>query len=134
MGLIWVVLWLFTYQVPQKHSKVSSNELEYIVSDSREEESVPISWLKFLSYRQAQAICLLKFATDWVWWFLLFWIPDLLNKMFDVDIKELVLPLIIIYTMASIGGIGGGWLSSSMIKNGKSIDYARKTAMIICAS
>ena len=63
----------------------------------------------------------------------MFWIPDLLNKMFDVDIKELVLPLIIIYTMASIGGIGGGWLSSSMIKNGKSIDYARKTAMIICA-
>jgi ACS family hexuronate transporter-like MFS transporter len=47
--------------------------------------------------------------------------------------KELMVPLIIIYTVASFGGIMGGWLSSYLIKKGKSIDYSRKTAMMVCA-
>jgi ACS family hexuronate transporter-like MFS transporter len=47
--------------------------------------------------------------------------------------KEVVLPLIFIYSVSSIGGIGGGWLSSRFISSGKSIDYARKTSILICA-
>ncbi len=133
LGFMWVVFWLFGYQIPQNHRKVSGPELEFILSDRKANESVSITWLKLLSNRQVLAICIVKFATDWVWWFILFWTPDMLNKMFDINIKQLVLPLILIYTMASVGGVGGGWLSSSMIKNGKSINHARKTAMIICA-
>ena len=44
-----------------------------------------------------------------------------------------MLPLILIYAVSSVGGIAGGWLSSKFIKMGKSIDYARKTTIIICA-
>ena len=53
--------------------------------------------------------------------------------MHGVDIKEVVLPLIVIYTVSSIGGIGGGWISSKFIKMGKSIDFARKTTILISA-
>jgi MFS family permease len=42
-------------------------------------------------------------------------------------------PLIIIYVIADIGSIGGGWLSSTFIKRGWTINRARKTAMLICA-
>jgi MFS transporter, ACS family, hexuronate transporter len=45
----------------------------------------------------------------------------------------LVLPLIVIYTFASFGGIMGGWMSSYWIKIGKSIDFSRKTTMLIAA-
>ena len=45
----------------------------------------------------------------------------------------MVLPLIVIYTVSSIGGIGGGWISSNFIKKGKSIDFARKTTILMCA-
>jgi ACS family hexuronate transporter-like MFS transporter len=42
-------------------------------------------------------------------------------------------PLVIIYLVADIGSIGGGWLSSRFIKNGWTTNRARKTAMLICA-
>lgn len=133
LGTIWVIAWFISYRLPEKHPRVSKAELEYIVSDSVEEKKVAVSWIKLITDRRAQAFCIIKVATDWVWWFLLFWTPDLLNKMFGADIKELVIPLVLIYTMASIGGIGGGWLSSTLIKRGKSINFSRKIAMLISA-
>ena len=71
--------------------------------------------------------------SDWVWWFFLFWIPDFLSKAHGINIKEVVLPLIIIYAVSSVGGIGGGWISSNFIKQGKSVDYARKVTIFMCA-
>jgi ACS family hexuronate transporter-like MFS transporter len=44
-----------------------------------------------------------------------------------------VLPLIVIYAVSSVGGIAGGWISSNFIKKGKSIDFARKTTILMCA-
>ena len=68
-----------------------------------------------------------------MWWFFLFWTPDFLSKTHGINLKEVVLPLIIIYAVSSVGGIGGGWISSKFIRSGKSIDFARKTTILICA-
>ena len=35
--------------------------------------------------------------------------------------------------MADVGSVGGGWLSSFLIKRGWSINRSRKTAMLVCA-
>jgi ACS family hexuronate transporter-like MFS transporter len=86
-----------------------------------------------LKYKQTYAICTTRFISDWVWWFFLFWVPDFLNKTQSINLKELVLPLIVIYGVSSIGGISGGWISSQFIKSGKSVDFARKNAILICA-
>ena len=43
------------------------------------------------------------------------------------------MPLVIIYVFADVGSIGGGWLSSALIKRGRSVNAARKTAMLVCA-
>jgi ACS family hexuronate transporter-like MFS transporter len=43
------------------------------------------------------------------------------------------LPLFVIYMMAGVGSIGGGWLSSVLIKSGWSVNAARKTALLFCA-
>jgi ACS family hexuronate transporter-like MFS transporter len=92
-----------------------------------------IRWIELFKYRATFAICATRFISDWVWWFFLFWIPDFLNKMHGIDIKEVVLTLIVIYAVSSVGGIGGGWLSSRFIQMGKSVDFARKTTILICA-
>jgi ACS family hexuronate transporter-like MFS transporter len=42
-------------------------------------------------------------------------------------------PLVVIYLVADVGSIGGGWLSSSLIKRGWSVNAGRKTAMFVCA-
>ena len=73
--------------------------------------------------------------TDPIWWLYLFWVPDFLNKNYDVGItvSELGPPLIAIYLIADIGSVGGGWISSHLIKKGWTPNRSRKTAMLICA-
>lgn len=134
LGFIWVVFWLGYYRIPEKHPKITPEELQYIHQDTGERnEEKPMKWIELLKYRETLAICSTRFISDWVWWFFLFWIPDFLSKTHGVNIKEVVLPLIVIYAVSSIGGIGGGWISSDFIKKGKSIDHARKTTILVCA-
>lgn len=134
LGFIWVVFWYIFYQSPLKHKKVSASEQDYILSDNiPEDKEKGMSWGTLFRYKQTYAICFSRFITDWVWWFFLFWMPDFLNKSQHMDIRATVIPLIIIYTMASFGGILGGALSSGFIKAGRSIDFSRKTTILICA-
>lgn len=133
LGFVWIIFWLVFYKIPQNHSKLSKAEYLYIHSDQEYVNDKPMLWREIIGYKQTMAICLSRFVTDWVWWFFLFWGPAFLNKTFGINLKEIVLPLIIIYSVAGAGGIAMGWLSSFFIKSGKSIDYSRKTSILICA-
>ena len=57
----------------------------------------------------------------------------ILNKNYGITLTQIGVPLIIIYVMADVGSIGGGWLSSFFIKRGWSVNKGRKAAMLICA-
>jgi len=57
-----------------------------------------------------------------------------LNTTYGLNITQIGLPLVVIYIVADIGSIGGGWLSSSLIKRGWSVNRARKSAMLLCAA
>jgi len=134
LGFIWVVFWMALYHKPKEHPKISKEELEYIhQDDDGKTEEKSIRWIDLFKHKQTIAICSTRFISDWVWWFFLFWIPDFLSKTHGINIKEVVLPLIIIYVVSSIGGIGGGWISSNFIKKGKSVDYARKVTILLSA-
>jgi len=132
-GFVWLIFWLIFYKIPSNHPKLSPEELQHINSDNEPVNSTQLKWKDIFMFRETIAICISRFTTDWVWWFFLFWTPDFLNATFGVDIKEMVLPLILIYSFSVLGGIFGGWISSAFIKNGKSIDYARKTTIFITA-
>jgi MFS transporter, ACS family, aldohexuronate transporter len=133
LGLIWIVLWVWIYDVPEKHKKVSKAELDYINSDPAEEESIKVPWLRLLKYRQAWAFLIGKFLTDPIWWFYLYWLPKFLNDRYHLDLAHLGLPLVVIYTMTTVGSISGGWLSGAFIKRGWTINKGRKVVMLICA-
>ena len=134
LGFVWVVAWWIIYKSPHENKKVNAAELAYIEQDEEEEEvKGTVTWKELFKFKQTYAIVFSRFVTDWVWWFFLFWTPDFLNKTHGVDLKATVLPLIIIYFMSSIGGIYGGAVSSQFIKAGRSIDFARKTTILIFA-
>ena len=134
LGFIWVVFWMALYHKPKDHPKISKEELEYIhQDDDGKTEEKSIRWIDLFKHKQTIAICSTRFISDWVWWFFLFWIPDFLSKTHGINIKEVVLPLIVIYAVSSVGGIGGGWISSNFIKRGKSVDYARKVTILMSA-
>ncbi len=130
LGFLWLIFWIPVYRSPEKHPGVTALELDHIKSDLAEPVQ-HIPWKNILPYRQTIGICLSRFITDPVWWFFLYWLPKFLSSKFGLDISGIGIPLIIIYTASSFGSIGGGWLSSHFIKRGKSIDYARKTTVLI---
>jgi MFS transporter, ACS family, aldohexuronate transporter len=132
LGVPWLVAWMRTYRQPQKHARVSEQELAYIQSDVPE-PSVRIDWLPLLAHRQTWAYFMGKFMTDPIWWFFLFWLPKFLNTQHGLSIGELGPPLVAIYVMSDLGSVCGGWLSSAFIKNGWTVNRARKVAMFVCA-
>jgi ACS family hexuronate transporter-like MFS transporter len=132
IGFIWLAFWLLIYRRPEEHPRLSRGELAYIQSDPAE-PTVKIPWARLIPHRQTWAFAIGKFLTDPIWWVYLFWLPKFLNTNYGLDISHIGLPLVIIYVAADFGSIGGGWLSSSMIKRGVSVNRARKTAMLICA-
>ncbi|HMG33736.1 MAG TPA: MFS transporter [Blastocatellia bacterium] len=132
LGFLWLVCWLVFYWRPEEHPHVSAAELAYIKSDPVE-SNARVPWKKLVSHRQTWAFALGKFMTDPIWWVYLFWLPDFLNKRYGLQLKDFGPPLIAIYLIADVGSVGGGWLSSSLIRRGWTINRARKTAMLICA-
>jgi ACS family hexuronate transporter-like MFS transporter len=131
-GFIWVAWWLWVYRAPEEHSRLSATELAYIRSDPIE-QTTPIAWARLFPHRQTWAFAIGKFLTDPIWWLYLFWIPDFLNRNHGLDLKSIGPPLIAIYLVADVGSIGGGWISSALIKRGCTVNAARKAAMLICA-
>jgi len=132
LGLLWLFLWLPLYGAPEKHSHVSSSELAHIRSDPPD-PPVHIPWGQLLKYRQTWAFAIGKFLTDPIWWLYLFWVPDFLNRNYGINLSTIGPPLVAIYLVADVGSIGGGWLSSSLLKRGWSVNAGRKTAMLVCA-
>lgn len=132
IGLIWLFFWFWLYEKPALHKKLKKEELHYIQQDPPDTQ-IKIPWRTLLKYKETWAFALGKFLTDPAWWFYLYWIPSFLNKNYGITLDKIGLPLIIIYIMADVGSIGGGWLSSFFIKRGWSVNKGRKITMLICA-
>ena len=132
MGLVWLAAWLLLYRRPEQHPSVSKGELELILSDPVEKiESVP--WSNLLPIKETWVFAIGKFLTDPIWWFYLFWLPRYLQTTFGLSLSSNRLPLVIVYSISTVGSIGGGWISSALLSRGKSANLARKTALLICA-
>ena len=135
VGFLWLMLWLIIYKRPEHHPNLSKIELAFIQSEPEEKiEKTP--WLSLFKHKQTFAFLLGKFLTDPIWWVWLFWVPGFLNKKFHVnitDMKTMGISLVVIYTMASIGSVVGGWLPAFFIKRGLSLNIARKGSMLLCA-
>ncbi len=132
IGFLWLALWYWLYDSPERYKGLSPAELAHIRSDP-EERVTPVPWLGLINHRETWAFAIGKFLTDPVWWFYLYWIPKFLNEHHGLTLSKLGPPLIAIYLLADVGSIGGGWLSSHLIKRGTTVNRARKTAMLVCA-
>lgn len=135
IGFIWLILWRIFYEVPEKQKRVSAAEIAYIRSDDKDQEEAgePIKWFRLFGMKQTWAFIVGKFFTDPIWYFFMYWLPSYFSSTFHLDLKKPSAPLIIIYTAATVGAIGGGYLSSKLIKKGWQVHKARKIALLISA-
>lgn len=132
IGFLWLVFWLAMYREPEQHRGVSARELALIRSDPAE-PATPIPWRSLLRHRQTWAFVLGKAMTDPVWLFYLFWLPKFLDARWGVRLSALAAPLIVIYVVADVGSVAGGWMSSALISRGWSVNRGRKAAMLAAA-
>lgn len=123
----WIVWWSLTYRTPAQSMDWTRGEV--IVPPQGPQPG----WWTLLAHRQTWAFMCAKFLTDPVWWFLLFWLPDFFNKRFSLNLAHLGLPLVIIYTVSSVGSIFGGWLPRGYERLGLALKPARLASMLTCA-
>jgi ACS family hexuronate transporter-like MFS transporter len=135
LGMVWIVLWWKFYAVPEKAKNLSKEELQYIKSDQAEktEEKTKIPLSELLKYKVTWSFAIGKILTDPIWYFFMFWLPAYFSDVFKMDLTKPSLPLIIIYSGTTIGSIGGGYLSSFLIKKGWAIGRARSITMLLFA-
>ncbi len=145
LGFVWMAFWQFMYHKPEKHPKVNSAELEYIlqdnaadgiVTDENPENQKPqkkISFAQCFKYKQTWAFAFGKFMTDGVWWFYLFWTPAYLSSVYNLTSTQAALPIFILYLITLLSIIGG-WLPTYFVDKLKMNPYAgRMRAMLIFA-
>jgi MFS transporter, ACS family, hexuronate transporter len=161
VGLLWLIFWYLMYDSPA--SKLQSGHLQqaeydYIHSDADEQaiqskDQPAVSWFKLLTFRQTWSFAFGKFFSDPIWWFYLFWLPGFLgaenarkvsaymaaNPTFAGGADNVPgvinwpFALVVIYTVATVGSIFGGWLPKRFIQSGMDAGRARKLAMFIFA-
>lgn len=136
IGFIWLVFWIIFYEIPSKQKRLSKEEFDYIHSDKDEQAELkdpPIPWTRLLGIKQTWAFVFGKLMTDPIWWFFLFWLPSYFAEAYNIDLKKPNLQLVIVYTATTIGSVGGGYLSSYLIRKGWLVFKARKTSMLVFA-
>ena len=132
LGFLWLVFWWAMYDSPERHPRVSPAELAHILSDPPDPPA-HISWFRLLEYRQTWAYTAGMFLTGPIWWFYLYWTPKFLKNNHGIDLEKLFWPLLLIYLLADVGSIGGGGLSSWLIRRGAPVNAARKTTFLLCS-
>jgi ACS family hexuronate transporter-like MFS transporter len=122
LGLAWAAAWVVVARMPG---------LEGVVTAEAQSDKALISAV--LKDRATWAIAGAKVLSDQVWWLLLFWTPDLLHRVFHLDMKAFGGPLATIYFVAAFGSLIGGYVSGRLIASGVSVNVARKSTMLVCA-
>lgn len=129
-GVVLLGLWIWLYSNPRESGRVSEGELKWIEHDPPEQIE-KIGWSRIVRKREAWAFASAKFLTDPVWFLMLFWLPKYFSSTYNVDLKVVLLPMILMYLLSDVGSIAGGWLSSRLIQKGRTPNFARKVTMII---
>ncbi len=119
LGFLWLLLWIPLYRNPPASSTTVAE--------------IRVPWVSLFGHRQTWAFITGKLLADPVWWFYLYWLPKFLDAKYGVKLAQVAAPIIAVYLVADVGSVGGGWLSSALIKRGWSVNRARKVTMLAMA-
>lgn len=135
MGLLWLPLWLYWYQHPTKHPRISGEELQYIQSDTTEEKQVeaksPVKWKTLLRFPQVWCFIMVRFFGDPIGYFFWAWLPSYLVSEKGFSFEEMGQSVWIPYVIQMSGMIVGGYFTGQLIQRGMSPILARKWGITI---
>jgi len=135
LGFLWLAAWIWFYRTPEKHPRISSQELEYIQkgrSSALEADAAlpPVGWGQLLRYRQTWGIMLGRFLIDPYWFLVAEWFAIYLHDK-GFDMEKSVLGVWAPFLGADLGNFAGGGLSSYWISRGWPVGRSRRTVLLI---
>ena len=135
LGLAWVVLWLLTYQSPDKHKALSPAERAHITTgqEAHLEGGDKPSMLKLLKRRDFWGIALPRFLADPTWGTLAFWVPLYLTTVRHFDLAQIALFAWLPFVAADLGCLFGPVVVLFLQKRGVSLINARRWAFTLGA-
>lgn len=135
IGFIWVAAWWWIYETPEKQSRLSAEELNYIREGqpATEEKPAKVPWLSLLRYRAVWAYVIASILAGPAWGFYQFFLPDFLDKRFHLDLQQIGTWTAAFFAIAAVGGMLGGWLPGRLMNRGWTVNGARKISLLICA-
>jgi MFS transporter, ACS family, hexuronate transporter len=128
MGLVWLVLWLLIYRTPAVPPDADAAQAIAESGGARP------NWKTVLRRRECYTLILVRFFTDPVIYFAIFWLPEYLGKERGFDIGEIGRYAWVPFVFGDVGYMVGGWLSGRLIDGGWSLARARKFVMAVGAA
>ena len=119
LGFVWLVAWW-----------LNTGKLQPV---SNAPARAPVQWSALLADRRSWAVVGAKCLTDFVWFFVLFWMPDFFNRNFMLGQGQLGRPVALVFSMAAAGSLLSGWLYPWLVSRGASPAAARKGSMLLFA-
>lgn len=127
-GLIIATLWLLVYRNPPE-----SITKEIAQTDKVSDTTHAFTWKQLWGRRSLWGILLIRFVTDPVWYFCLFWLPGFLQEKSGFSLIQIGLFGWIPFLAADLGAIGTAAWSDSLVRKGMNPLRARKI-MLSCTA
>jgi ACS family hexuronate transporter-like MFS transporter len=121
IGFLWTIWWAISYR-----NKTTSTLV-------KEQTENALSFTDIIGIRQVQMLVFAKFMSDAAWFFLLFWLPKYLYDARAFDVKQVSYFAWIPYAASGVGSFLGGWVSSQLLRSGRSLDASRRWVLGINA-
>ena len=116
MGLLWLPFWLRIYHPPARHPLLSKSGFARFAPAAEQADRIP--WLRLLKLRNVWALVLPRLASDPVWYFYVFWLPDYLQRERHLSLGQIAAYGWVPFLFADLGNVGGGALSDWLIRRG----------------
>jgi ACS family hexuronate transporter-like MFS transporter len=129
IGFVWLLMWLRVYDLPDRHRRVTPEEVSYIRAGqdlpSVSPERGLRRWLKLARDRNVWGIVLGRALTDPIWWFYIAWLPKYLSDARGFSLERIALFAWMPFIAADLGNFTGGLISGYCIRRGVSVVRAR---------
>src|SRR6478735_6222090 len=136
IGLMWAGLWIWAYNGPERHPRLSPEERAHIANGQEKHLAAAVkkpAMRAILHQRNFWGIALPRFLADPTWGTLTFWLPLYLTQVRGFNLKEIALTAWMPFLAADLGCMFGGVIVAFLQRRGVGLINARRGAFTVGA-
>jgi ACS family hexuronate transporter-like MFS transporter len=136
IGFVWVVAWhILVTDEPGQNRHVSKDELQSIQADRSSaaagDEQPVLPLAHYLRSPAILATAMAFFASNYILYFFLSWMPSYLTDVRHLNIKTMSALTVVPWTFGLIGSVGSGLLSDAILRRTGRAIFARKIMIVV---